>query len=170
MVLEEVTHNPNGGKSANQSLQKLIEEGLLNEANLGEVGQKEFFDLCCGNLTTSLGDGESATIALAFELQGIAIIDDRKATKVANNRYKSPSLRVASTLDLLAQTDVISSLESKISEIISNALKYAKMSVPICYENWVRKLIGEEEFVICPGIRLTARLEKTHKKAEHIKL
>jgi predicted nucleic acid-binding protein len=57
-----------------------------------------------GPAQTTLDDGEAATIAHAVALNGVALIDERKANRICTERF--PELRIASTVDILVHPSV----------------------------------------------------------------
>ena len=89
----------------------MIKSGLVVVAELPEAAEETYLSLVAGPVSQTLDDGEAATLALALEVGAIAIIDERKAIKLAQTRF--PDLRIVSTTDLLLSDVVRAVLSTK---------------------------------------------------------
>jgi predicted nucleic acid-binding protein len=119
---------------------------------MGAGALNVFIDLVGADPRYGLGDGEAATIALADSLSVAAVLDDRKASRVAGERFAH--LTVYSTLDLLSRPQVVDALGmTRLAEAVFDALRYARMRVPHRFDGWVRELIGPERAAQCPSLK-----------------
>lgn len=151
VVSQELTGGRCKGRNDADKTFALIEAGLLKVVQLGEVGLCHFEQLVSGNAEQTLDDGEAATIALAIEARSIALIDERKATRICAERFEN--LPIASTVDLFTQANVQHALGQEIlAEAVFNALQHARMSVPDHQLDWVVNLIGPERTTQCSSL------------------
>jgi hypothetical protein len=157
-ALREVKRHPIGGGPVEEHLFDLCSNGLLTVESLGQAGQLEFLALVGGGLSAGLGDGEAATLAFSYDIGTIAAIDDRKAMRIAEDRYTDRPLVIISTLDILTRQEVVNRLSGLLEEAVNNALERSRMRVPLHYERWLRDCIGAERFRNCNSIRLAARM------------
>ena len=101
-----------------------------------------------GRRDATLDDGEAATIAYGVEKGAIALIDERKATRICAERY--PQLVVGNSFDVLAHSAVLASLgDGATAGAVFSALRFARMRVPPSALKWVVELIGPERAAIC---------------------
>ena len=130
---------------------ELVEQGLIVVSALGDSGLALFEELVSGPAQETLDDGEAATIALAVEQEGIALIDERKATRICVDKF--PSLPLASTMDIFVHPGVKKALgNSGVGAAVFNALRSARMNVQPHYLDWVATLIGAEKVSSCPSL------------------
>ncbi len=115
-----------------------------------------FRSLVEGSGPATLGDGESATIAKAIVSNGLAVIDDRKARKLALRRFGKVS--VMPTIALLLDRLVEQSLgpTGQVNAVFL-ALRDARMYVPQEYEAQVLGQIGQDRAAQCPSLRRELR-------------
>ena len=154
VIVEEVSREFEAGRRTGRgdadALGALIEQQLVEHAQLGDVGISHFADLVGGAAADTLDDGEAATIACAMERSAIALIDDRKAIRLCAERF--PHLAVGCTLDVLAQQHVQAAFGHRLVEAVFNALDRGRMRVPERYEQWVVNLIGRERAALCRSL------------------
>src|SRR6202043_2386181 len=86
------------------ALQELVAAGHIEIVSLGDTGWEHFETLVVGHAAETLDDGEAATIAYAAERGAVAVIDERKGTRICAARF--PSLGVISTVDVLLNPEV----------------------------------------------------------------
>jgi predicted nucleic acid-binding protein len=143
------------GRSERQQLSRLVDDGLVRIAQLEGETLETFFDLVSGSAVESLGDGESATLAFAYRHSRSAAIDEKKATRIAAARFSS--LRLATTVDILAHPDVGAALgDDKLAGAVFSALTEARMQVREHQFGWVANLIGSERIAACASLRRLA--------------
>lgn len=107
VVRQAVNELENGRKRGHgdaDRLARLIEHGLVEVRDLGDLGSGIYESLVAGVASQTLDDGEAASIALGIEAKGIVVIDDRKAITICGSRF--PSLEVVSTSGLLLYEQV----------------------------------------------------------------
>ena len=156
IVSQELTDGLRKGRTDADHTLGLIEAGLLRIVRLGKVGLCHFEQLVSGSAEQTVDDGEAATIAFAIEAQAIALIDERKATRICTERFND--LPVASTVDLFAHPDVQRALgREALAEAVFSALQKARMSVQIHHLDWVVNLIGPERVAQCSSLPKSIR-------------
>lgn len=164
-VVREIEDGEVAGRKGSVSIGALIDSQVIDVAALDEDGLSVFAALVSGTASESLGDGEAATIATALAVGGSAVIDEKKATRLSQERYGG--LRLATTLDLLAHQNVLAALgKTTLAQVTFSALQNARMQVREHQFDWVLDLIGAERAASCPSLRrLTRRLPVTAMKA-----
>ena len=104
-ILSELEAGKQQGYQDADYLKELINDGFVEVITMSDVGIRHFEELVIGPATDTLDDGEAATIAIAIEQQGIALIDERKAHRICSERY--PDLRIGCTVDIFAHPEVL---------------------------------------------------------------
>lgn len=146
------------GRSDADCVDALVDADLLEIVALDDAALHHFEALVIGPAASTLDDGEAATIACALSRGTVAVIDERKATRICSCRF--PELRVAATIDLLAHQSVLEALgRSTLETAIFNALKQARMSVPLHHEEWVVNVIGPGRAALCASLSRRLRTE-----------
>jgi predicted nucleic acid-binding protein len=139
-----------GRKDADR-LQELVAAGHIEIVTLANGAWQYFEQLVFGPSVDTLDDGEAATIAYAVEYNGIAIIDEKKATRLCGDRF--PALRLISTVDVLLHPDVRRQLgEDALRTAVFAALRDARMAVFRHQLDQVVRLIGAERAAQCPSL------------------
>ena len=104
----------------------------------------------------TLDDGEAATIAYAVGRGAIAVIDERKATRIGAELF--PALRIACTVDMLAHPQVQDDLgKEMLADAVFRALRDGRMRVFPHHIEWVVGLIGPEKVAACRSLPGSAR-------------
>jgi predicted nucleic acid-binding protein len=137
--LRELLQHPRPEGNLKAELNALERTSLLKNVEL--VGDQigEFLALTGAEPPNDIGDGEAATIVQANTLNAVAVLDDRKARRVANSQY--PELTLSTTADLLAHSSVVNRLgEKRVTRAFSDARKYARMHIPQPFEHWFSKI------------------------------
>ncbi len=166
VVGEIESGSPNGGPES-RLLNELIANQVVRMAQLEEPALQLFFGLASGSVSESLGDGEAATLAFAYGSDSSAIIDEKKATRVAGERFDT--LRLATTIDLLAHPNVRSALgHTALADATLQALRLARMQVREHQFDWVAGLIGLENVSSCTSLRRLARQRSASSEAEFV--
>ncbi len=156
VVLEELRSGQRRGRSDGDALLELIESGRVAVVKLGNAAEHIFESLVIGDAAETLDDGEAATIAYAVEHNAIALIDERKAVRIAGKRY--PELRVSSSVDLFAHQAVSASIDREaLSQAVFRALQIARINVLPHRLEWVVELIGLEKALQCPSLPRSIR-------------
>ena len=149
-VLLELQIGRQTGRGDADALAVLLEQHLVEHARLGNIGMSHFRSLVSGSAFETLDDGEAATIACAIDRGAVAVVDERKATRICAERF--PNLTIACTIDVLAQQQVQAALGSRLPDAVFNALDRGRMRVPDKYGQWVVDLIGKERSAGCRSL------------------
>jgi predicted nucleic acid-binding protein len=155
-ILVELEAGKQRGRRDADHLKALIMDGFAEVITMGDVGAQHFEALVIGSAAETLDDGEAATIAVALEHRGIAVIDERKAHRLCRQRY--PELRTGCTVDIFAHPDVRRALgEQKLASSVRSALMHARMHVLLHHADWVVKLIGPDNAAHCNSLPKAVR-------------
>jgi predicted nucleic acid-binding protein len=139
-----------------EQLIELIDAGVIRRGQLSATGASVYESLVSGSSLQTLDDGEAATIAYAYEIGGIALIDERKARTICAVSF--PGLVLASTVELLMHDAVAAALGAKVQvDAMLNALMTARMRVPPEHLSRVRAMIGDERAALCTSLPKVAR-------------
>lgn len=134
----------------------LLDGGHITIVRLGEQGGVLFEQLVSGDAAQTLDDGEASTIAFAVETGAIALIDERKATRMCVERF--PALALACTVDLFAHPQVRHTLGPEgLADAVFSALDRARMHVHTHHLAWVVNLIGPERAACCKSLPSSSR-------------
>ena len=158
-AFSELAIGARNGHTDGEKLQALIDCGAVHLGQLDNVANDIYASLVEGSALHTLDDGEAATIGYAYEIGGIAVIDERKARYLCKTNF--PDMTVASTVDLLMHKSVHDVLghQGSINAIV-NALRHARMRVPAHQIGMVIDLIGEETAATCDSLPKTQRTTK----------
>ena len=136
-------------------LEALVRRGACRVVEVGD-GAAIQSSLVEGRATETLGDGEAATVAYASAYDRAAMIDDKKARRICNERF--PAVPVVATAELLLHPVVKSALGTDgQADAIVAALQGARMSVPTERVAEVVALIGKDRAALCPSLPTSAR-------------
>jgi predicted nucleic acid-binding protein len=155
-ILSELEAGKQRGRQDADYLKELINDGFVEVITMSDVGIRHFEELVIGPATDTLDDGEAATIAIAIEQQGIALIDERKAHRICSERY--PDLRIGCTVDIFAHPEVLRALgEQKLALSVFNALTNARMNVLLHHADWVVQLVRPDNAAHCHSLPKSVR-------------
>lgn len=155
-AIAELENGVLNGHDDAQKLRALIACGLVQAVGMREACLHVYESLIDGSALSTLDDGEAATIAYAQEVNGIAMIDERKARRLCAERF--PHLRVFSTIDLLLHDLTVRALGmTEQIESIYKALTIARMQVSPERRALVMEMIGEERARGCSSLSRLAR-------------
>ncbi|HQC97288.1 MAG TPA: hypothetical protein PK306_16420, partial [Aquabacterium sp.] len=128
VVVDEIKRGVRKGRQDALKLEALIGAGVVEVVRLGAQGLLRFESLVVGSAGETLDDGEAATIAYAEEADARALIDERKARRLAAERHAAVPL--GCTADLLAHGEVERAVGTAgIADADHNALIGARMRV-----------------------------------------
>ena len=154
VVVEQVTLELQVGRRTGRgdadALAMLIEQKLVEHAQIGDTGMRHFANLVSGSAAETLDDGEAGTIACALEQGAVALVDERKAIRICAERF--PSLGIGCTVDVLTQRHVQAALGSSLADVVFNALDRGRMRVPDHHGPWVLHVIGTERAAGCRSL------------------
>ena len=93
LALKEVTSDPFTKLPGRDAMEALVRSGLISPAQLSASAfETLFLGLTGASPPDDLGDGEAATIAQSFDIGAVPVIDERKATRIAQSlRPKAPN-------------------------------------------------------------------------------
>jgi predicted nucleic acid-binding protein len=159
VVSRELEEGRRRGRRDADSLQELVAAGLVEIRKLGDIAALHFESLVVGPAAMTLDDGEAATIAYAVGGGGIAVVDERKATRLCAQLF--PQLCVGCTLDILAHPSVQHELGQQIlADAVFKALCHGRMRVFPQYIEWVISLIGLDRAAACNSLPNSVRRRK----------
>lgn len=161
-VIKELRNGASRGHADATDLADLLNRGIVFEAPFGGAAQREFIALTAGSAVSSLGDGEAATIACAYSSGAWAAIDERKARRICDERYKL--ITVVSTVDILAHDDVMSAMtQDEMTKAVFAALDVANMHVQPHHIDWVTGWIEDRFLHRCTSLPRSVRERALHK-------
>jgi predicted nucleic acid-binding protein len=158
-VVREVENGEQRGHGAKIKCRDLLIRGHIEIADLDGASLDIFMGLVGGTTSSSLGDGEAATIAIASTRQGCAVIDEKKASKLLAGSFEH--IRAATTIDLLSYGAIISQLgQPALAAGMNAALNDGRMQVREIQFDWVQDVIGKAATANCSGLRRFVRSRK----------
>lgn len=159
IVREELEGGRHRQRSDVDLLNDLARNKIIEIASLDAAGEKYFEQLVIGDAKDTLDDGEAATIAHAASLNGVAVFDEKKATRICGERF--PALRLACTVDIFSHPDVRDALGNNgLADAVFNALCQGRMRVFQHHVDWVIGLIGLDRAAACTSLPNSARLPR----------
>jgi predicted nucleic acid-binding protein len=159
VVVDEVAWDLENGVASGrcdaERLQELVAAGMMRRASLGEVGASHFEWLSIGAGEDTLDDGEAATIALAAELGGAAMLDEGKGRRLCKSRH--PSVPLLASIDMFAHPDVGRLLGDRLGDALYAAVTRARMHVPSDHHAWIVSVLGPGRAAQCLSVPRIAR-------------
>lgn len=156
VALAELERGRSKGRRAADEMAALLHLGLTEVVALNADDEDLFVSLVSGGAAETLDDGEAATLACACRLGVSAVIDERKATLIAAQRFQT--LEVLSTVDLLLSPEVRGACGAELGNVLFGALTGARMRVPDQHTEEVVRVLGAERVASCNS--LPARLRR----------
>jgi hypothetical protein len=143
MALKEVARDPFSKLPGREAMGALQSACVISTVRLSASAFDMFLELVGATPPDDLGDGEAATIAQSFDIGGVPVIDERKATRISVSlRPEHPILH---TIDILACSEITTALSIReLGDLVYAALSHARMRVPIACRDWVCDVIGTE--------------------------
>ncbi len=152
VALGEVTRDPRNGLSPGQVVVSARDKKLLLVETMGAESAGLYLSLTGAPPPNDLGDGEAATLALANAKSGCAVIDERKAARIARERF--PDVPVLTTLDILSSERFLDCVgHERAADAVYRALTAARMRIPYDSREWVLELLGPERILDCPSFK-----------------
>lgn len=128
-TLKEIKRHPISGRSHVDELNALIAKGLIRVVRMTGEAYEIYLGLIDDASPSSLGDGESAAIAIAATFGHCVVLDDRKARRVFGERY--PNTPLLSTIRLFVGAgENCSVVSAKFEKIVELALSNSRMGIP----------------------------------------
>ena len=157
-VVREIEGGSANGRQESKFLNELIGSNLLQTKELAGLSLENFFGLVSGSTSDSLGDGEAATLAFAYCNEFSAAIDEKKATRIAGERFGV--MKLVTTVDILSHEPVQTVLGRKaLANATFQALQVARMQVRPHQVNWIAQLIGEDNLKVCVSLKKYTKLK-----------
>ncbi|MDT3710209.1 MAG: hypothetical protein ROZ65_08745 [Pseudomonadaceae bacterium] len=158
-VVREIEQGAVNDRPEPALLAELISKQVLVVEELTGTALENFFGMVSGRTSSSLGDGEAATLAIADRNGFSAAIDEKKATRIAAERFEM--LKLVTTVDILAAPPVQELLGNEaLRTAILRSLQRARMQVREHQFEWVAQLIGLEHVGQCPSLKKYAKSKK----------
>lgn len=153
----ELDRGRSKGRQAAAEVMALIRMDLAQVIPLEAADEPLYLSLVSGAASETLDDGEASTLACALRMKACALIDERKATRLAAQRFAH--LDVRSTTDLLLAPEVRGAFaDSELGDALFCALTGARMHVPDHHAAEVLRILGAERAAHCHS--LSARLRR----------
>ncbi len=149
-AFDELQRGSRNGHRDASVVEGLAQRGLITVVPLAENAEPVYRSLIEGQALETLDDGEAATIAQACVIAGVALIDEKKASRICSDRF--PDLCVASTAELLLDTRISEALGGSHAGAVFLALTGARMNVPPEHQAAIRRLIGDENASLCKSL------------------
>lgn len=151
VVLRELQRGSANGHGVLEHIEPLILSGQIQVVAMVAADEGPYLSLVAGGTAETLDDGEAATLVVAARLNGIALIDERKATAIAAKRF--PALGLRSTTDLLFATlpDEGASV-GPLADALFSALQGARMRVPTHWQVKVVEVLGPDRARLCHSL------------------
>lgn len=149
-AFDELLRGSRNGHRDASDVEALTLRGLITVVSLVENAEPVYRSLIEGHASETLDDGEAATIAQAHATSGVALIDEKKASRICTSRF--PGLRVASTAELLLDKRISNALGASHADAVFMALTGARMNVPPEHQAAIRSLIGDENASRCKSL------------------
>jgi len=160
VALCELERGRTNGHGAYGQIYPMVQSGQIQAVSISAAEEDLYLGLVAGGTAETLDDGEAATLALAVSLSAIAVIDERKATTLANRRF--PLLEIRSTTDLLFETLPYEGHHiGPLAEALFGALQGARMRVPAHWQSRVIDVLGCERASLCSSLPAHLRMIKT---------
>jgi hypothetical protein len=143
-------------KSPADVLSELRKHNLIRVVSLNDDAYEIFIGLTGGDPPDDLDDGEAATLAQAAFGNYAAVIDERKATRVAGMQF--PRVALLNSMDLLTAQEVFQQTSgAAVADVVYLALRNARMRVRHSDRTWIIALLGDDRARECPSLGLPAR-------------
>jgi len=151
VAISEVSLDPVTGCPCRELLEFFQSEGLLRVVRMENEVYEHFISLTGAAPPDDLDDGEAATIAQATCNGWTAVLDERKATRIAMACLSET--QVLTSVDLLGARELSAVLgDAKVADMLYLALRHARMRVPTDMRSWVIRTLGPNRVADCPSL------------------
>jgi len=151
VAISEVNLHPVTGRPCHELLEFFQSEGLLRVVRMENKVYEHFISLTGASSPDDLDDGEAATIAQASFNGWTAVLDERKATRIAMACLSES--QILTSVDLLSARELSTVLgEAKVADLLYLALRNARMRVPPAMRSWVIRALGASRVAECPSL------------------
>lgn len=146
-VVEELTRGRPNGRGDAELIEELIAQKIIARRALEASGLALFETLTIGPAAMTLDDGEAATVALALQLGGAAVIDESKGRRLA--AQYAPSVPLIGSIEVFCHPLVESALGASLVDAVFGALQQSRMQVLPSHYPWIAALLGPERLSQC---------------------
>lgn len=141
VVRDELLADRFGARNDAEMAAALVSQELLEFVEFDDEGERIFASLVSGSAAETLDDGEAATLAVGKVLGNTVVIDERKALRIAAERYAG--MHIIATVDILCSERVVTKLGAEqVGDLIFNSLMGARMFVPERHHGLIVDLLG----------------------------
>lgn len=148
---DEILDSEHSYEESKRFAQSVIGSKLVQNVLLSD-DERKIYEKLTGRETGSLGKGEAATIAVAYERGHIAIIDDRRARRIAQKEFGLPLIGRA--YDILVHPDAQSKLDNEtLKDNIVQALQIEDLAFDENIKNDIIQFIGLENARKCQSLK-----------------
>jgi len=139
----------------NRNIGCAVDSEVLSIVDMDTNEASSFLGLVASGTSNDLDQGEAATIAVGSHRNAIAIIDERKGTRIALGQ--EPPVKVLSTLDLFKFIESTDAKTIDVNAALFNSLTQARMRVPRIHEDWVVSRLTPDQIGHCRSLRKAVR-------------
>lgn len=154
IVVSELKHETSRSNGEHQFVKDLVADKIVKVVDLDEDGYEIFGSLVVGSST--LGDGEAATIATAARLDCMPVIDDQKGRN--QSQVHVADKLPAWSIDLFCHPKVVAELGERLGiNSLYLALHDGRMRIHEDHCDYVVNLIGAHRAIKCvslPGYKV----------------
>lgn len=154
-VIEELARGTANGRRDAELFEELIAQGVITQRALGVSSLALFETLTIGPSATTLEDGEAATIALALEIGGAAVIDESKGRRLAAQH--APGVPLIASIEVFCHPMVQGALGVALADAVFGALQQSRMQVLASHHAWIAALLGPERLPLCLSLPRSVR-------------
>lgn len=154
-VVEDLARGKANGRRDAEFLEGLIASRLARRQALASPSLALFETLTIGPSAATLDDGEAATIALALEIGGAAVIDESKGRRLAARA--AASVPLIGSIEVFCHPLVRSALAGAVADAVFGALQQSRMQVLATHHDWVADLLGPERLQLCLSLPHSVR-------------
>jgi len=141
VVRDELQIDRFNGRDDGRLARALVYERLLEFVPFDDDGEFIFASLVTGSADQTLDDGEAATLALGATHGRTVVIDERKALRIAADRFAA--MQVIATADILCSDLVLAAFgRQQVADLVFNGLTGARMGIPERHHDFVAELLG----------------------------
>jgi len=151
VALEELKRGKLPGRQSAKVVEALVSSGHAKLETLPSSALTTYAALVAGPAVATLDDGEAATLALAHALDGVAIIDEKKARRLSPIHF--PELQMIYTIEVLLSPAVEKTVgRIRVSDAVFAALNISRMRVPLELVSSVIEVIGHDRASLCHSL------------------
>jgi predicted nucleic acid-binding protein len=154
-VVEDLARGKANGRRDAEFLEGLIASRLARRQALASPSLSLFETLTIGPSARTLDDGEAATIALALEIEGAAVIDENKGRRLA--AQFAASVPLLGSIELFCHPLVKSALAGTLADAVFGALQRSRMQVLASHYDWIADLLGPKQLQLCLSLPRSVR-------------